>query len=89
MSENKTSLPRTLVGSVISDKMKDTIVVLVERRIQHPIYGKYIRRSTKLYVHDAGNTCKMGDVVEVAECRPISKLKCWKLVEIKEKAHSV
>ncbi|HLD16898.1 MAG TPA: 30S ribosomal protein S17 [Coxiellaceae bacterium] len=82
----KQTLPRTLVGEVVSNKMKDTIVVLVERQVMHPVYKKYIKRSTRVYVHDAGNTCQMGDRVLVQECRPISKTKCWKLVEIKEKA---
>ena len=83
----KQTLPRTLVGEVVSNKMKDTIVVLVERQVMHPVYKKYIKRSTRVYVHDAGNTCQMGDRVLVQECRPISKTKCWKLVEIKEKGY--
>lgn len=77
---------RTLTGKVISDKMTDTIVVSVERRIQHPKYGKFLRRSTKVYAHDKGNQCAIGDLVTVRECRPISKTKSWMLVEIKEKA---
>ncbi len=86
MSEIKQSLPRTLVGAVVSDKMKDTIVVLVERRVQHPKYGKYVRRTTKVHAHDQGNTCHMGDIVAVQECRPLSKTKSWKLVEVRERA---
>ena len=87
MNNAKKSLPRELSGIVVSDKMKDTIVVKVERRKKHPIYKKYIRRSIKVHAHDAGNTCKTGDVVVVQESKPISKTKCWKLVEIKEKGY--
>ncbi len=89
MSQVKQTLPRTLVGVVVSNKMQDTIVVLVERRIKHPIYGKYVKRSTKVHAHDQGNTCHMGDLVEVQECRPISKLKSWKLLAVKEKANNI
>lgn len=78
--------PRTLIGEVISTAMKDTIVVLVERRIRHPLYGKYIKRSTKLHVHDSENTCQKGDQVLVQACRPISKTKAWMLVKVLEKA---
>ena len=85
MSEQKQSMARTLMGTVVSDKMQDTIVVLVERRVKHPVYGKYIKRSTKIHAHDAQNTSSVGDVVIIQECRPISKTKSWKLVEIKEK----
>lgn len=76
---------RTLTGKVVSNKMTDTIVVLVERRIQHPKYGKFLRRSTKVYAHDKGNQCQIGDVVTVRECRPISKTKSWMLVEVNSK----
>ncbi len=82
----KTSQARTLTGTVVSNKMKDTIVVLVERRVQHPKYGKFIRRSTKVHAHDQGNECQIGDVVVVKECRPISKTKTWSLESIKERA---
>lgn len=77
---------RTLTGKVVSDKMMDTIVVSIERRVQHPKYGKFVRRSSKVYAHDKGNTCAVGDIVTVQECRPISKTKSWTLLEIKEKA---
>lgn len=77
---------RTLVGKVVSDKMVDTITVLVERRVKHPKYGKIIRRSTKIHAHDKGNQCRMGDVVKIGECRPISKTKSWTLVEVMERA---
>lgn len=78
-------LARTLVGKVTSNKMKDSIVVLVERRVKHPKYGKFIKRSTKIHAHDSGNQSQIGDLVLIKECRPISKTKSWTLVEIKEK----
>ena len=81
MSIDSAPLTKTMTGTVISDKMKDTIVVLVERRVKHPKYGKIIKRSTKLHAHDAGNRAKIGDVVTIQECRPISKTKSWTLVE--------
>ena len=86
MSEQKPSLARKLVGTVVSNKMKDTIVVRVERQVEHPVYGKYIKRTSKVHAHDAGNTCQAGDVVEVQECRPLSKLKRWKLVDVVERS---
>ncbi len=85
MTESKTI--RTESGRVISNKMDRTITVLVERRVKHPLYGKYIRRSTKLHVHDAENACNEGDEVTISECRPISKTKSWKLVEIVKRAN--
>jgi len=83
MSENTV---RTLTGKVVSDKMDKSIVVLIERRVQHPLYGKLIRRSTKLHAHDENNTAKAGDVVTIKESRPISKTKSWTLVEVVEAA---
>jgi len=77
---------RTLTGKVISNKMDKSITVLIERRVQHPVYGKFIRRSTKLHAHDENNVCKEGDVVTIAECRPLSKTKAWTLVEVIESA---
>lgn len=77
---------RTVQGRVISDKMDKTITVLVERQVKHPIYGKYVRRSTKLHAHDDSNQCHIGDLVAVEECRPLSKTKTWRLVEVIEKA---
>ncbi|ANF82578.1 30S ribosomal protein S17 [Acinetobacter sp. NCu2D-2] len=77
---------RTLTGKVVSDKMDKSIVVLIERRVQHPLYGKLIRRSTKLHAHDENNTAKLGDVVTIKESRPISKTKSWTLVEVVEAA---
>ncbi len=78
-------LIRTLTGQVVSDKMDKSAVVLVERRVKHPLYGKYIRRSTKFHIHDEQNECKQGDKVTIQECRPVSKTKSWKLVEVVER----
>ena len=78
---------RALRVSVISAKMDRTATVLVERRVRHPVYGKYIRRSTKLHVHDPENTCRPGDVIAIEECRPISKTKSWRLVSVVKRAH--
>ncbi|MDK1684408.1 MULTISPECIES: 30S ribosomal protein S17 [Acinetobacter] len=77
---------RTLTGKVVSDKMDKSIVVLIERRVQHPLYGKLIRRSTKLHAHDENNVAKTGDLVTIKESRPISKTKAWALVEVIEAA---
>ncbi len=85
----KERIARTLTGTVVSDKMNETIVVLAERRIKHPVYGKYIKRSTKVHAHDKDNQCHVGDVVTVKECRPVSKMKTWVLLEIKERAEKV
>ena len=85
MSEQENQA-RSLVGRVVSDKMDKTITVLVERSVAHPIYKKYVKRSTKLHVRDENNDCNIGDVVSVASSRPLSKTKCWKLVDIIERA---
>ena len=85
MSETSSN-PRTLTGRVGSDKMDRTVTVMVERRVRHPLYGKIIRRSTKVHAHDEENSCRVGDTVRVVECRPISKSKTWRLVEIVERA---
>lgn len=77
---------RSLQGSVVSAAMDKTITVMVERQVQHPLYKKYIRRSTKFHAHDEQNECSAGDVVRIEECRPISKLKSWRLVEVVTKA---
>ena len=77
---------RTLQGRVTSDKMQKSIVVAIERKIKHPVYGKYVTRTTKLNVHDENNAGATGDLVEVRECRPISKTKAWTLVRIVEQA---
>jgi small subunit ribosomal protein S17 len=85
MSEQQAS-NRTLQGRVISDKMDKTITVLVERQVQHPIYGKFIRRSTTVHAHDENNECRAGDMVVVEQCRPLSKTKTWRLVKVVERA---
>ena len=82
--ENK--VHRTLTGRVVSDKMDKTVSVAVERLIKHPVYGKYIRRTTKVLAHDASNECKTGDRVAIAECRPMSKNKSWSVVNVVERA---
>ena len=80
---------RTATGKVVSNKMDKTITVMVERRVKHPVYGKYITRSSKIHAHDEGNQCSIGDTVTVAESRPISKSKSWKLLEVVESATQV
>ncbi len=75
---------RTATGKVVSDKMDKTITVLIERRVKHPIYGKYITRSSKIHAHDESNECKIGDLVTVCETRPISKQKSWTLLRVEE-----
>ena len=77
---------RSVQGRVVSDKMEKSFVVAIERKVKHPLYGKFIRRTTKLHVHDENNEAKLGDLVEVHECRPISKTKSWTLVRVVEKA---
>jgi small subunit ribosomal protein S17 len=79
---------RTVTGKVSSNKMDKTIAVTVERLVKHPVYGKYLRRTTKYLAHDEDNTCKEGDVVEITECRPVSKNKSWRLVDIVERAEA-
>jgi small subunit ribosomal protein S17 len=87
--ENEKNTARTLMGKVVSDKMDKTITVLIERRVKHPLYGKYLSKSSKLKAHDEENTCKIGDVVTIAECRPLSKSKSWALVNIEERATQI
>ena len=89
MTEAAQNTARTISGKVVSDKMDKSITVLVERRVKHPIYGKYVKRSTKLYAHDENNECNIGDVVTIQESRPLSKTKSWTLVTIDEKASNV
>ena len=86
MSENTEKTLRTVVGRVVSNKMDKTVTVLVERQVKHALYGKYIKRSTKLHAHDADNACNEGDVVRVFECAPLSKTKNWRVVEIVTRA---
>ncbi|PIE44477.1 MAG: 30S ribosomal protein S17 [Gammaproteobacteria bacterium] len=88
MTETAKSL-RTVSGKVVSNKMDKSITVLIERRVKHPIYGKYVKRSTKLHAHDEKNECNIGDTVTIAESRPISKTKTWRLVTIDEHANKV
>jgi len=85
-SAESTGTNRTLAGRVISNAMDKTITVLVERRVKHPIYGKFMRRSTKVHAHDEDNVCNPGDWVRVEQCRPLSKSKSWRLLEVVEKA---
>jgi small subunit ribosomal protein S17 len=80
---------RTLIGRVVSNRMTKTVAVRVERQVQHPLYGKIVRRSSKLLAHDEAGECKEGDLVEIAECRPISKRKSWRLERIIERARAV
>ena len=79
----------TKTGRVTSNKADKTVTVMLERQVKHPLYGKYIKRSTKLHAHDANNECNEGDVVTISECRPISKTKTWKLDKIVERAATV
>ncbi|TVZ38246.1 small subunit ribosomal protein S17 [Alteromonadaceae bacterium 2753L.S.0a.02] len=79
-------LVRTLTGKVVSDKMDKSITVLIERRVKHPVYGKYVSKSTKIKAHDEQNECSQGDTVTIAESRPLSKTKSWTLVKIEERA---
>jgi len=81
--------PRTVVGQVVSSKMDKSITVRVERRVKHPLYKKYVRRSTKLVAHDEANECLEGDMVAIEECRPLSKRKSWRLQKIIERATQV
>ncbi len=80
---------RTLTGLVVSNKMERTITVRVERRVKHALYGKYMTKSSKIYAHDENNECNMGDRVTIAECRPLSKLKSWRLASIDEQTSEV
>lgn len=88
MSEEQ-KVERTLTGRVISNKMDKTATVMIERRVRHPLYGKYIRRSTKYHVHDENNECQEGDIVTIRECRPLSKTKTFRLVSVVEHAETV
>lgn len=79
---------RTVVGRVVSSKMDKTVAVAIERRIKHPVVGKYIRRTTKVLAHDANNECNEGDRVAISECRPLSKNKAWQVVDVVERVAS-
>ena len=87
MSETKNK--RTLIGRVVSDKMDKTVTVLVERRVKHPMYDKIIVRSSKYHAHNDDNAAKSGDLVEIQECRPLSKTKAWSVSKLLEKAVSI
>ena len=80
---------RTLTGRVVGDKMDKTITVLIERRVKHPSYGKYVKRSTKLHAHDEANQCRIGDKVTIRETRPLANTKSWMLVDVVERAVEV
>ena len=84
MSE-QTKTARTLVGQVVSTKMDKTISVLIERRVEHPLYRKFVRKSTKLLAHDENNECREGDTVAITPCRPLSRRKSWKLLRVVER----
>ncbi len=88
MSDQKAKVERSITGKVVSNKMDKTIVVKGERKVKHPLYGKFIRRSTKYHAHDANNECKIGDTVKIQECRPMSKTKSWTLLAVVEKSAS-
>jgi small subunit ribosomal protein S17 len=85
----KKSLKRTLVGTVVSDKMDKTVTVLIERRVRHPLYGKIIVRSNKYHAHNEGNVAKSGDTVEIQEGRPISRTKSWTVTRVVQEAQAV
>ena len=85
----ETQTVSTVTGRVVSDKMDKTITVVIERQVKHPLYGKYMRRSTKLHVHDENNECRIGDLVTIRETRPLAKTKSWTLVQIDERAAQV
>jgi small subunit ribosomal protein S17 len=87
-AENK-SVKRTIVGRVVSNKMDKTVTVLIERKVKHPVYGKYVVRSTKLHAHDETNQVNEGDVVEIAETRPLSRTKTWSVLRVVQSAQTV
>jgi small subunit ribosomal protein S17 len=87
--EEKAKLKRTLIGTVVSDKMEKTVTVLIERRVKHPLYGKIIARSKKYHAHNEGDVAKQGDVVEIQEGRPISKTKAWSVTRVIQNAQIV
>ncbi|MBN1819414.1 MAG: 30S ribosomal protein S17 [Prolixibacteraceae bacterium] len=87
MEENNVrNLRKERIGVVVSNKMDKTIVVAEKRKVKHPIYGKFVNKTTKFYAHDDANSCNIGDTVKIMETRPLSKNKCWRLVEILERA---
>ena len=86
---NRVAVARSVTGTVVSNKMDKTITLRVERRVKHPVYGKFVRKSKKIHAHDAQNVCSIGDVVTVEECRPLSKTKSWMLKRVEAKASEV
>lgn len=86
MSAETKPTQRSVIASIVSDKMNKSAVALVRRRIKHPVYGKYITRTSKVHIHDENNECGVGDTVAIVQCCPISKTKSWKLLEVIEKA---
>lgn len=89
MSEQVEKVRRALVGRVVSDKMQKTVTVLVERRVKHPLYGKIITRSAKYHAHVDDGVAAAGDLVEIEECRPISRTKTWRVAKVLEKARVI
>ena len=89
MSEEKKSLTRTLVGKVVSNRMNKTVTVLVERRVKHPVYGKYVVKSNKYHAHDDSDALNEGDIVEISESRPLSKTKSWTVTRVVEAAQAI
>lgn len=85
MSTNE-ALQSSKVGRVVSNKADKTVTIKIERQVQHPLYGKYIKRTSKVHAHDEDNSCGQGDLVKIVQCRPISKTKAWRVVEILERA---
>ena len=83
------AIARSVTGTVVSNKMDKTITLRVERRVKHPVYGKFVRKSKKIHAHDAENVCSIGDIVTVEECRPLSKTKSWMLKKVEAKASEV
>ncbi len=89
MTTEKQPLKRTLVGRVVSNKMDKTVTVLVERKVKHPVYGKYVVRSTKLHAHDETNQINEGDMVEIAETRPMSRTKTWAVLRVVQAVQAI
>jgi small subunit ribosomal protein S17 len=89
MSETKKKLTRTLVGKVVSNKMTKTVTVLVERRVKHPVYGKYVVKSNRYHAHDETDALNEGDIVEIAESRPLSRMKSWIVTRVVETAEAI
>jgi small subunit ribosomal protein S17 len=89
MNAEKKALTRTLVGKVVSNKMDKTVTVLVERRVKHPVYGKYVVKSNKYHAHDATDALNEGDIVEIASTRPLSKTKTWKVTRVVEAVQAI